>query len=337
MRGDGLGDYPGWGMMRFRRGRERGAMIVIAGALVPIFLLIVLGWVLRRTRFLPDAFWMPAEKLTYYILFPALLLGNLAEARLEGLPVAGLAVAHGLGVLAMAGLAVAARPLLARRPFGLDGPGFSSLFQGVIRPNTYVGLAAAASLFGPQGLTLTAICVATVVPLVNLLSVVALVRFAPPHGTSPRWTTAAAAVVKNPLIAACLAGILLNVTGVGLPPFTAPFLKVLGQGALALGLLAVGAGLDLKALKDGGATVLLSAAAKLTLLPLLVGSVAWMLGVRDMPLAVCVAYAGLPCAPNAYVLARQMGGDSPLAAGIISVQTVVAALTMPALIALLLG
>lgn len=312
-------------------------MITIAGALVPIFLLIVLGWVLRRTQFLPDSFWLPAEKLTYYVLFPALLLGNLAEARLEGLPVTELAGAHGLAVLGMAGLALAARPLLARAPFGLDGRSFTSLFQCVIRPNTYVGLAAAAGLFGAQGVTLTAICVAMVVPLVNLLSVVAMVRFAAPAGAPSCWTTAALAVLKNPLIAACLAGIALNVAGVGLPPFTAPFFRVLGQGALALGLLAVGAGLDLKALKDGSAAVLLSVVLKLLLLPALVGGLAWGMGVRGVPLAACVAYGGLPCAPNAYVLARQMGGDAALAAGIISVQTVVAALTLPMIIALLTG
>jgi predicted permease len=312
-------------------------VITIAGALVPIFLLIVLGWVLRRTQFLPDGFWMPAEKLTYYILFPALLLGNLAEARLDGLPVAELASAHGLAVLAMAGLAVAVRPALGRAPFRLDGPGFTSLFQCVIRPNTYVGLAAAAGLFGAQGLTLTAICVATVVPLVNLLSVVAMVRFAAPPGTSPRWTTAAMAVAKNPLIAACLVGIALNFTGLGLPPFTASFFHVLGQGALSMGLLAVGAGLELKALKDGGAAVLLSAVLKLVLLPLVVGCLAGIMGVRGVPLAVCVAYAGLPCAPNAYVLARQMGGDAALAAGIISVQTVVAVITLPMVIVALTG
>lgn len=308
-------------------------MITIFAALAPIFLLILLGWTLRIRHFLPDSFWPPAERLTYFVLFPALLVANLAEARLEGLPVAELTGAHGIAVLAMAGLAMAAKPLTHRRPFHLDRAGFTSVFQGVIRPNTYVGLAAAAGLWGAQGVTLTAICVAVVVPLVNLLSVVALVRWAGPKDAPPRrWRETVMPVVKNPLIAACLVGIGLNLTGVGLPPVAGPFLKILASASLPIGLLAVGAGLDLKGLRAAGPAVALTASVKLVAMPLVVGGLAWGMGVRGVPLVVCVAYAGLPIAPNSYVLARQLGGDAKLMAGMITASTLLAAVTLPALV-----
>lgn len=313
-------------------------MTAIFGALAPIFLLIVIGWALRGGGVLPDSFWPPAEKLTYYILFPALLLSNLAEAKLAGLPVAGLAGAHAVGILTMAALALAARPMMAHRPFRLDGPGFTSVFQCVIRPNTYVGLAASTGLFGAQGLTLTAICVALAVPLVNLLSVAVMVRHAVPKGgRQPRWREAVLPILRNPLIAACLGGILLNLTGIGLPPVIGPLLKILGAAALPLGLLAVGAGLDFQRLRSASAAVGLASAAKLALLPFLVGSAALAFGVQGVPLAACVAYAGLPGAPNAYVLARQMGGDAGLVAGILTAQTILAAVTLPVLVTLLIG
>lgn len=305
-------------------------MSTVTLTLAPIFLLIVLGAVLRATRFL--SYWWAAERLTYFILFPALLVANLAEARLEGLPVAGMAGAQAGGVAAMAVLVLAFRSSLGRPPWRLDGAGFTSLFQGCIRPNTYVGLAVAAGLFGVQGLTLTAICVATAVPLVNLLSVVVMVRHAGKEGASRPWREAVMPVVRNPLIAACLTGIALNLTGIGLPPVVGPFLKILGAASLPLGLLAVGAGLDLRGLRHTGAPVVLSAVAKLAVLPLLTACGGWLLGLGGLPLAVCVAYAALPCAPNAYMLARQMGGDAGLMAKIITAQTVVAAATLPALL-----
>lgn len=305
-------------------------MAVIAEALAPIFLLVLMGWGLRSRGLLPDSFWAPAEKLTYYVLFPALLVSNLAEARLAGLPVAEMVAALAAGTIIMGGTAIAAMGLLHRPPFHLDGPGFSSVFQGVIRPNTYVGIAAAAGLWGPPGLTLTAICVALVVPLVNVLSVVALVRWARPKGAPPRrWSATILPVVRNPLIAACLAGILLNVSGIGLPRVAGPFLKILGSASLPLGLLAVGAGLELTGLRRAGWTVAAVALAKLLLLPALVGGVAWSLGVRGLPLVVCAAYCGLPIAPNAYVLARQLGGDAMLMARLIAASTILAALTLP--------
>ncbi|CAA7620737.1 AEC family transporter [Magnetospirillum sp. UT-4] len=303
----------------------------ILGALAPIFLLIVLGWALRAARFLPDAFWLPAEKLTYFILFPSLLVSSLAEASLAGQPVAEMVAVHGGGLLVMAGLAA----LLARRaagaPLHLDAPGFSSLFQGLFRPNTYVGLAAAAGLFGPSGLKLTAICVAVVVPLANLVSVLGLVHWCRPvGGAGPGWRDRLMPVLTNPLIIACLLGIGLNLGGIGLPPVVGPLLKILGQASLPMGLLAVGAGLDPSTLRSSGRAVAVATLGKLALLPLLVGVAAWLLGVRGTALAVTVAYAALPVAPNSYVLARQLGGDARLMSAIITASTLLAAATLPA-------
>lgn len=304
-------------------------MTAILGALAPIFLLILIGWASRASGFLGAGFWAPAEKLTYFILFPALLVANLAEAPLDGLPVADMVAALGAGTLAMAALAAGCAPLAGRPPFHLAPAGFSSVFQGVVRPNTYVGFAATAGLFGAAGVTLTAICVALVVPLVNLLSVVALVRWGGKAGDARGLRAAFLAIAKNPLIAACAAGIALNLTGIGLPPVAGPLLKILGQASLALGLLAVGAGMELVAIRQAGPAVAVAALGKLVVTPAMVALLAWSFGVRGLPLAVTVAYAGLPVAPNAYMLARQMGGDARLMAAIITLTTVAAAATLP--------
>ncbi|OJX79508.1 AEC family transporter [Magnetospirillum sp. 64-120] len=302
-------------------------MLAIAAAIIPNFALILLGWVIRARRLLEPAFWPQAERLTYYLLFPALLVTNLAEAKLTGLPVPAIAAAQGLGIVAILG--VLALPLRYFWPrLQNDGPGFTSLFQGAIRPNTYMAFAVAAALWGSTGVTVAAISAALVVPLVNLLCVAALVHWGQGDGRRGLGPTLAA-IAKNPLIIACLVGAGLNLTGIGLPPIIGPFLKILAQASLALGLLCVGAGLDLGAVRGAGRVVAASLVLKLAALPLAVGALGWWFGLRGETLAATILYAAVPVAANAYVLARQLGGDFRLAAAIITASTLVAAATLP--------
>ncbi|CAA7622902.1 Permease [Candidatus Terasakiella magnetica] len=285
---------------------------------------------MRSRHFVADTFWIGVERATYYIFFPALLVTSLARARLDGLPVGQMMMTDGIGVLGIAALVALAAPGLARPPFRLDGPSFTSLFQCSIRPNTYVGLAAAAGLWGRDGVTLTAIGIALVVPLVNLLCIPAMLHWArPPGGMAPRWRHMLKPIVTNPLIASCLLGVALNVSGIGIPPLAGPFLDSLAAVSLPLGLLAVGAGLSLRALRATGASVLLAVAVKMVALPLLTLAVGRMLGLDGLALNACVFYAALPAAPVSYILARQMGGDAPLVSSMLSVQVVAGAILLP--------
>ncbi len=296
-------------------------------ALAPTFLLILLGFGLRQRRFVADAFWPSAEKLTYYVLFPCLLTSSLAAANLDlatVLPMAGALVG---GVIATATALLGARSLLHT-----DGPAFSSVFQGVIRPNTYVGLAAAQGLFGTPGVTLAAIGIAAVVPLVNVLSVAILVRYgARAPGAATGWRATLIAIGTNPLILAVALGLVLNVSGLGLPPVVAPVAEALGRASLPIGLLAVGAGLDLRAIGRAGRLVGIGAAVKLLATPGLTLLFCLVLGVGGLQAAVAVLYNALPTSASAYVLARQMGGDATVMAGIITVSTIAAAATIPIL------
>ncbi len=298
-------------------------MTTILTSLVPVFLLIALGFGLRARQFVPDLFWPAIEKLTYFVFFPALLFQNCRRAPLDG--AGSLALAMGLGVLGTAALALAARPLVK------SGPSFTSLFQGTIRPNTYVGLAAAAALYGKTGTALTSICVAMVVPLVNLLSVLAMLGFG--EGGRPKSLLAALKpVIANPLINACLLGLLSNLLFLPLPLAAERFLDILASASLPIGLLAVGAGIEVSALSKAGAPVFVSSALKLAVLPLLTFGLLKLFGLSGEALAAALLYATLPCSATSYVLARQMGGDAPLMASIISVQTLLSMLSMPLLL-----
>ncbi|MEQ8967084.1 MAG: AEC family transporter [Azospirillaceae bacterium] len=304
----------------------------VAVALAPVFALILIGAGLRRARLVDDAFWPAVETLVYVLFFPALLFRTMASARLDAGEVGPMAAALALAVW---GAGLAALAVGPRR--GLDGPAFAAVFQGAIRPNTYVGLAAAAGLYGEPGLALAAVAIAVVVPSVNLLSVAALARHGAGDGGGAAGPAALArAVAGNPLILAVVAGIAANLAGLPLVEPIDSTLEILARTALPLGLLAVGAGLDLGAARRAAGRVAMAATGKLAVMPALTAAACLALGVEGAPAAVAVIYTSLPTAASAYVLSRKMGGDAPLTAGIITATTIAAVATVPA-VALILG
>src|SRR6185369_2572813 len=188
-------------------------MAVVIAALLPVFILIVLGVVLRRSLMRLDTQWHGLERLTYFVLFPMLLIQTLVKADLSKVPVAGVGGALLLSALAMSLLCLALRPALAR--LDIDGPAFTSIFQGATRWQTYVALAVSGNLFGNLGLALASVAMIAIVPLANVLSVTVLAQYASPEKRSAG--SIVVTVVSNPLIWACMIGLALNVAHVPLP------------------------------------------------------------------------------------------------------------------------
>lgn len=295
-------------------------------ALVPVALLISLGWALRRRGTMPEDFWRPAEWLSYYVLLPALFVHGLATAELGDVP-AGRMFAALLGsVLLGAALTVA-----ARRAFPVDDAGFTSVFQGAIRVNTYVGVLVATGLYGAEGTALAAVASAAIVPTVNILSVLVFSRFG---AARPTLGGVIRQVATNPLVLSCLIGSALQVSGLGLHPAIGGALRALGQAALAMGLMCVGAALDLGAAWGHTGTALRASAVKFVLLPALTLAACLMAGLTGPAAMVAVIFQALPTASSSYILARQMGGDARLMASIIAFQTILAGLAMPVAAAL---
>ena len=191
-------------------------MLVVFGALVPVFLLIVLGFGLRRKLLHGRiAAGSRLERLVYYVLFPALLIDTLARAPLGQVPVAGVGGALLLSVLAMSALCLALRPWLAAR-FDVDGPAFSFVFQGATRWQTFVALSVAGNLYGEIGIALASVAMVAMIPLLNVFSVSVLAHYAAPQ--RPPWTRILRTIAANPLIWACVVGLAINLSGIALPP-----------------------------------------------------------------------------------------------------------------------
>ncbi len=294
--------------------------------------MIVLGFAFKQRQLITDAFWQPAERVTFYVFFPSLLIISIAKADLGGANVVPMLV--GL-ILAIA--VVVAACFALRRPLRLDGPAFTSLIQSSVRPNVYVALAAATALYGSAGVTLMSLCIAVVVPSVNLISVVALVRYASGSGTPVQWRRTVVPIVTNPLILACGVGLALNATGLRLPPLIGPTLEILARASLPVGLLAVGAGLQFQALRATGRTVAVASVLKLLILPVLTLIAVEGLGAEALARNIAVLIASVPVSASAYVMAREMGGDPTIMAASITATTAVAVVSMPLVLAAIIG
>ncbi len=305
-------------------------MAVVISALLPVFVLIVLGFILRRSLMRLDTQWHGLEQLTYYVLFPMLLIQTLVKADLSSVPVAGVGGALLLAALVMSLLCLALRPLLSR--CNIDGPAFTSIFQGATRWQTYVALAIAGNLYGANGLALASVAMVAIIPMVNVLSVWVLAHYASPEKQSVR--VIAGTVVKNPLIWACIIGITVNLTQLPLPKLWHEVAEALGRSSLGIGLLVTGAGLHLEGLLRPRLAASIAVFLKLILMPTLAIALALWFGISGPSLVIVAVCSSVPTSSSAYVLARQMRGDAPLLAQIITLQTIVAAVTMPVVIAL---
>ncbi|HEY0848398.1 MAG TPA: AEC family transporter [Bradyrhizobium sp.] len=305
-------------------------MAVVISALLPVFLLIVLGFILKRSLMRLDTQWHGLERLTYYILFPMLLIQTLVKADLSSVPVAGVGGALLLSALAMSLLCLALRPLLSRG--NIDGPAFTSIFQGAIRWQTFVALAVASNLFGNTGLALASVAMVAIIPLVNVLSVWVLAQYASPE--KPPVRTVVMTVVQNPLIWACAIGLAVNVTHLPLPKVWHDVAEALGRSSLGIGLLVTGAGLHLEGLFRPSLAASIAVFLKLVLMPVLAIALGLSFGISGPGLVIVAVCSAVPTSSSAYVMARQMGGDAPLLAQIMTLQTILAAITMPIVIAL---
>ncbi len=301
-------------------------MPLVASALVPIVLLIAMGLVLRRSRFLPEPFWPGLDRLNYWVFFPSLIFVSLAGADqgLTGTGPVGLAVWGGLAVTG--GVALSLGPHVVE-----DGPALTSVFQGGIRFNSYVAFIVLPTLF-PGSDALTALMVALTVPVVNVACVVVLARHA---SSAPlRWRTLLTSVASNPLILASLLGVAAARLAVPLGPFEAA-LSTLGQASLASGLLSVGAILRFGTIRAGVRPIATSSALKAVLLPAATFAFATVLGLPPATTGPLILFQALPTAPASYVLATAMGGDGDLMAAILAVQTIAALAWLPLVFALL--
>lgn len=290
--------------------------------LLPDFLLIATGYLLCRHTALDRPIWDGVERLVYYLLFPVLLFTSIVRQPLEP---GALAPFAGAGVAVVAtGIVLA---FVLRHAPRVDPLTHASGAQTAFRFNSYVGLALAERLAGMDGVAWQALLLALCVPLCNVAAVWPLARQSgQPFGGE---------LLRNPLIVATVSGLLANLAGLRLPEVAAIPLQRIGAAALPLGLMAVGAGLQMGALRQAPALAAAFLGIRHAVLPAVGIGLALGLALPVGQQLVLVAFAALPTASSAYVLATRMGGHGAFVAGVVSLSTLVAMPGLPLALAAL--
>jgi len=285
--------------------------------LLPDFALIVIGWLVCRHTPLNRPVWDGIERLVYYLLFPALLFNSILRHPLalnSALPLA----AGGLGVVTVG---VVAAYALKAVP-GVDPRLHASGAQTAFRFNSYVALALAERLAGTAGLAWIALIVSVCVPLCNVAAVWPLARHGGQHYLRE--------LARNPLILATGTGLLCNLLGLRLPALADTTLARIGAAALPLGLMAVGAGLQLGALREGPGLAAALMSIRHALMPAAALAGIALTSLPSGQQAVLMAFAAMPTASSAYVLSVRMGGHGPYTAGLVTLSTLIGMVALPA-------
>lgn len=296
---------------------------MITASLLPVFTLIALGALTRRYQWIKADYWGETESLIYYLFFPCLLVNRLSQADLNAVPLFELFITI---IVSLSVLALFMQ--LGSGWFAPSKPGFTSVFQGGIRFNTFIAMACADAIYGPNGLAIMAVVMAIMIPAVNFLCI--LMFNYNIQTTKGGFAALGVNVAKNPLIISCMAGLLINLSDWQLPTWFLNTLGLLGACALPLGLMAVGVAMELKAIKGEFRSILFASLFKFLILPVLILSIAIWLELPDTAMQILLLAGIMPTASSGYILARKMGGDTRLMANIITIQTLMALAVIPA-------
>ncbi len=300
-------------------------MITTLNAIAPIFLIIATGYLLFKTRIVDESVWSAIEHICFYLLFPFLIIRTLSRADLGSVPVVDFMIVIIVAILGMSVLLILIQALVWRR-FPQSGPSFSSIFQGATRFHGFVAIAVIGPLYGDAGVTLAALALAIMVPLLNVISVVVLSVYG--HSdTRPQVVAVVKKIATNPLIIACIVGLLLNWLGV--PDILFDAIDIIGAGGLGLALLAVGAGMNLGRAAQHKMLLTIGVLTRLIGMPAIVIAMSWLVGLDGLARTVAIIAGAVPTAASAYVMARKMGGNAELMSSIVTFQVIVAFFTLP--------
>ena len=296
-------------------------------AFFPTFALIGLGILLRERLLKDQGVWAGLDRLTFFVLLPSLLASSISTVNLSELPLGALAGT----IWTTLGLATLSALLLSRL-LGHNRAAMTSIVQGGIRFNNYVALAVSAGLYGNEGLAFGGVAAGLIVPCVQVILTTVFVLS---DGGRLQPLKLLRQLAINPLLLGCLAGFAFAAFG-GMPAGLFPLARSLGQAALALGLLSVGGGLAIGALREAPLTQVLVGIQKLLLVPLVTFGLARLFGLAPEIAAIATLTMAMPTASTSYVMARVMGGDARLMAAMITLQHLAAIVSLP-LWALALG
>ncbi|MEP0521707.1 MAG: AEC family transporter [Hyphomicrobiales bacterium] len=301
-------------------------MLASFESLLPVFVIILLGVILRRKLVKDPALWLGAEKLGFWVLFPCLLAKTLINADLQSGQASTLALTLFVATIVYSVLMLALKPLLVRF-LNMNAASYSTIYQVSTRWNGFIALAIVDKLYGDVGVSLVAVALAAMVPVLNVQNVTVVTVLL--SDKRPSIFRLARSVLTNPLILGCAVGLAVNLLSIPIYDPILTTLDVLGRAALGVGLVLVGTGLHIKSALKPSIPAWIGTFLKLISFPAFVAVIALSFGLSGQAFAIAIICASVPTAMNGYLLAKELGGDAPLYATVVTLQTVVCFFTIP--------
>ena len=283
-----------------------------------ILLVMLLGYGLSKKLLTDSLFWQGISKLSYWVLFPVLVVRTLAHATID----TGLLLPL-FTIFTVALILILVYCVLVARLLGLDGASTAALTQGGMRHNGFIGLAVLVDIFGLPGQELGALIIAVLLPSTNILSVLSvslLVRKNQPQ-KQLLSTLILKELLRNPMLVGVAIGLLLNVLSISIPTILDQSMDLVSRAALPLLLLGVGASLKMSSLRGRWLPLMAALSAKFLVFPVLFLGGAWWFNLSPLVTVCVVVFGALPTAVSAYPFIQQMGGNAKLMADIITLQT----------------
>ena len=295
----------------------------IITTIIPIFIIIIIGWFARWRGFIPPEFISPANRLVYYIAIPAMIFHSISKASLKTQFDAAVLAITLLSVLAVFAVAWSAGKITRIR-LGQRGTFIQTAFHGNLG---YIGLAVAYYFLGNEGFVRASIIAGFIMILQNFLAVVALqLNSDKPSATGNRFEVAFR-ILGNPVILSAMAGILFSLSGLRVPLIIDRSLDILSGFALPMALLVIGGSLSFELMQLRILRVLSSGFMKLILLPFLGFALYRLFGLASQAYLPGLILLASPTATITYVMAKEMNGDTDFAVAAISISTMFSAIT----------
>lgn len=297
------------------------ALSIAFEAIVPLFLIIAVGYGVKRLGWIGLEEVRRFNKVTFYTFMPVMLFYNIYISDFSQavrLPYVLFVVGMALGMVVVAfGVVLLAEKAPERR---------GVMIQAAFRSNfVLLGLPIAAELLPGGNLGVTALMIAIVVPIYNMMSVVVLEYF---RGGKPKLGEVLLAVAKNPLIIGSILGLLMQGLHIALPEVLLSFAGKMNSAATPLILLLLGASFEAQELATYKKELLVCVGLRLVVFPGLILTLSMALGLRDIEFVTLLAMTTAPTAVNSFNMAQQLGGDSHLAGSAVVVSTALSFFTL---------
>ena len=298
------------------------SFLVAFNAVAPFLILLGIGFGAIQLKWTDRSFMTRLNALNYKLFFPFLMFNNIYSAKPENMPSVKLMLAGALSFLLLVVLLVIFVPKIVK-----ENPRRGVIIQGIFRSNFVIyGIPLTTYVFGPEKSSICGMMILIMVSLFNICAVIVLEMFREGGKIQPKQLLLG--ILKNPLLQGCLVGLLFYLCQIKLPSFIATPVSSLSGVASTVALVVLGANLKFDELRKNSRTIRVVLIIRLILLPVIMVTFAYLIGLRGVELFLMLMIYGTPIATASYPIAQNMGGDGQLAGQLVFVSTVVSLATI---------